>query len=213
MMATPITRRATRPEECALALALPATKQAFLRDLNLGTAKDFARHTVRWEHAQPPDLKDADKWYQLYYADFVPVINNVGIAAETLGVHVAIGLTLSGLRPLLECFTVVTLVTHSVSPQGPVEFDDGLHSIEEIVAEVPQRFGGILDLTVCASIGLAEAIKRQRRDCLVQAPARTVRPKLLLLLYKAAIKKMVAEKKNYLESLLEIKEEFLRRMS
>src|SRR5438874_2727293 len=73
MTATPITRRATRPEECALALALPATKQAFVRDLGLGTAKDFARHTVRWDGAEPPDPKDADKWYQLYYADCVQV--------------------------------------------------------------------------------------------------------------------------------------------
>ncbi len=51
-----------------------------------------------------------------------------------------------------------------------VELADGLVEVDCIADGVPRTFTGVLDLSVCSSVLLAEMIKARARNCLVVAP-------------------------------------------
>jgi hypothetical protein len=50
-----------------------------------------------------------------------------------------------------------------------VEFVEGFHTVDEIVSRFPTNFSGLVDLTVCNSVFLAETIRRAQPNCLVLA--------------------------------------------
>jgi hypothetical protein len=49
------------------------------------------------------------------------------------------------------------------------EFEEGFRSVNEILSCFPPEFSGLVDLTVCNSVLLAESIRRAYPDCLVLA--------------------------------------------
>src|SRR5205814_2191181 len=67
------------------------------------------------------------------------------------------------------------------------ELRDGLHAVAAIIDAVPERFDGVIDLSVCNSIVLGEAIKRQRRGCLIITNAKPASLALRLIRYKFII--------------------------
>jgi hypothetical protein len=70
------------------------------------------------------------------------------------------------------------------------ELRDGLHSAAAIIDAVPERFDGVIDLSVCNSIVLGEAIKRRRRECLIITNARPALPEIRLIRYQFVIREL-----------------------
>jgi hypothetical protein len=62
---------------------------------------------------------------------------------------------------LEECFR------GALRPAPLLELRDGLVTMANLDAAIPPDFAGVLDLSVCNSVAIAELIKRRRRDCLV----------------------------------------------
>lgn len=46
-----------------------------------------------------------------------------------------------------------------------MEFADGLVEIERVVQQIPEKFDGILDITMCFSRNLFRDLKRERPKC------------------------------------------------
>jgi hypothetical protein len=197
----PIEGPPTAPADCVLAFAIPTTGADIVRDLALGPAKDFASHVV----GRKPTFSDSQRW-ELYeisgYKHVVPVIDEVTAAVQQWKVRAVRDLTFHDLRPLLrsEDNKVITLVTHSSGPGDQVEFSDGLRSLDEVVAQVPVRPGAILDLTICYSTVLADAIKWKHPEWQVRSNEEQAPLKFGLLFYKHKIKRLTLSPINYLDA-------------
>jgi hypothetical protein len=59
-----------------------------------------------------------------------------------------------------------------------------------MIDAVPERFDGIIDLSVCNSIVLGEAIKRRRPECLIITNVRPASPALRLVRYQFIIREI-----------------------
>jgi hypothetical protein len=86
-----------------------------------------------------------------------------------------------------------------VRPGNCVEFRDGLYRPEIVTASIPESFHGILDLTLCNSIFLAEAIKshRSHRNFIILSNENATGLKLRLLLYKHVIDEVAKTESSY----------------
>lgn len=71
-----------------------------------------------------------------------------------------------------------------------VELYDGLQTVADVVDAVPRGFAGVIDLSVCCSVILGEAIKRRRPDCLVIVNRRLALTYARLLRYKLIIREL-----------------------
>ena len=98
---------ATHPRECALALAIPLTREDFLAGLHAGPEKDFAKSLERSRRG----AKNSFLWNDLY-APVAETALEVAGAVATNGVTVIPEATLCDLRALFERFRVITLVAH-----------------------------------------------------------------------------------------------------
>jgi hypothetical protein len=195
----PIDESPTAPADCVLAFAIPTTAADFVRDLGCGPTKDFASHVVGRQLA----FSDSGRW-RLYersaFGHVIEVIDKVSTAVAGWGVRVVCHLELRDLRPLLEKYPVVTLVTHSSGAGDWVEFHDGLYPLDEVVKEVPIRRGAILDLTICYSAALADAIKWRHPEWQVISNAEETSLLFRLDFYKSKIKLLTARPMSYLDA-------------
>ncbi len=304
----PVDVRATKPADCALAFAIPTTVEGFVRDLSQGRAKDFA-HQVS---GRPRVMSRERRAFaaETLYGGQAEVIFETMEAVSRLGVNVRTVLSPAGLRPLLEEFDVVTLVTHwrpadffpddfldipalasqlrgakdhlsaalwnhlsdatrqlmcragdvdsrdensrktladevnrflisrhpdnglfasdgatdgflahqrrealdhaypeAFFPGNRAEFDDGLHTIEDIISHIPDNYAGIFDLTICNSIFLGEEIRKRRPHSGMMVTVED--PTTLsfrLSLFKYAVKVLANGERNYLDVCLELRE-------
>jgi hypothetical protein len=306
--AEPVDVRATEPGACALAFAIPTTIEGFARDLGLGRAKDFAHHASHRPRALAAGRR-AFVAHNLYRRQ-AEVISETIDAVGREGVNVQTVLNPAGLRPLLEQYDVVTVITHwrpasffpddflnpsvlaaklrgatdplsvalwshlseasrqrllragdaswendeprqtladefnrfltsrhlegvaalwdgatdgflayerrealdraypgALFPGNRAEFDDGLHTIEDVVAQVPADYTGILDLTICNSIFLGEEIRRRCPRCgMIATVEDPTTLSFRLRLYKHAIKVLACGGRNYLDVCLALRE-------
>jgi len=110
------------PRECALALAIPLTKSAFLADLHRPHVRDFGASVQR----QLSRASEQQLWndQQPLAAAAVRISKEV----ERLGVTVCRDAALSDFARLCRSFDVVTLVTNWRCP--PVRADDILEPVE-----------------------------------------------------------------------------------
>jgi len=248
---------AVSPADCAIVVAIPLTREAFLEDLDPSAPKDFAKHIAR----HTPGLRAEAVW-DCYRPVAERCRRVLGDIAAT-GATVVEGGTLSDLQALLAQKKVVTLVGHwrfppigpddivdlggilrrlrepeseierhiaqglqevcreileqrerealasaltnlldptvrfyvgprkiemgdeappplrftrllleevffdELRPAGVIELRDGLHTAAAFIESIPPLFAGVIDLTVCNSVILGEAIKRKRGGCLV----------------------------------------------
>jgi hypothetical protein len=97
------------PNRCALALALPLTREQFLADLSRPDQKDFVHHFRAEKGLQKADPEFCWEVYQAEEASFAEA---VCYQAERLGVTVRYEARLSDLTDLLGRFSVVSLVSH-----------------------------------------------------------------------------------------------------
>jgi len=274
---------AVSPAGCAIAVAIPLTREAFIADLDPSAPKDFAKHVAR----HTPGLRPEAVWD--CYRPVAERCRRVLCEIAATGTSVLEDATLPDVRALLAQKKVVTFVGHwrfppigpddivdldgilrrlrepkgeierhialalrQVSPEilerrerealaaalthlldptvrfyvaprqnengndappplrltrvlveetfpdelraaGAIELRDGLHTAAAFIESVPESFAGVIDLTVCNSVILGEAIKRKRRGCLVavnEKPAslllRLVRHKYVMHLLASA---------------------------
>lgn len=101
----------------------------------------------------------------------------------------------------------------SLQPAGAIEFRDGLQTVASVVDAVPESFDGLLDLSVCNSIILAESIKRQRRGCMVIANRRPARLNFRLIRYRLLIRELARTPGPYVEALARLQTALLTRLS
>ncbi|XXX76130.1 hypothetical protein WMF30_51625 [Sorangium sp. So ce134] len=83
-----------------------------------------------------------------------------------------------------------------IRPGAAVEFYDGLRTIDAIVSAIPEGFDGVLDLTICNSILLGEAIKRRRSGFLIICNQRRTAIQARLIRYKYIIKALACHEKG-----------------
>jgi hypothetical protein len=86
-----------------------------------------------------------------------------------------------------------------------LEFYDGLYSINEIIEQIPFAYSGLLDLTVCNSILLGEAIKRQRPRCLMLVNQKPATLDFRLIFYKYVMKELDRQNNAYLDVVMRLR--------
>ena len=94
-----------------------------------------------------------------------------------------------------------------LAPGNRVEFSDGLHTITDVVAHLPVDFAGVLDLSVCNSVFLAEVVRRHCPKCRrVVANEDPTMPRFRLINCKYAYKIITSGARDYLAVLSELRE-------
>lgn len=106
------TMRPVRPSDCALALAIPLTREQFLDDLVNPSPKDFASHIKRENRNEYNKRASDDYFWNEVYGPLAHVILRVCAEVEKLGVTVQREARLADLTRLLREYPAVTLVAH-----------------------------------------------------------------------------------------------------
>ncbi|AUX41096.1 uncharacterized protein SOCE26_025010 [Sorangium cellulosum] len=95
---------------------------------------------------------------------------------------------------------------------GPaVELSERLHPVGDVVEAVPDGFDGVIDLSVCNSIILGEAIKRRRGACLVVVNERPAMLSFRMVRYKYIIRDLHREPARYTDVMIRLSEAVLDR--
>jgi hypothetical protein len=112
----------TSPSECALAIAIPLTREGFLADLAQPQEKDFVHH---FRKGRGLGRADPEFCWQAYEAYEVALVKAVCSEVTRFGVTVAYEVRLNDFTRLLARFPVVTLVAHSrFVPVEPADVKD-----------------------------------------------------------------------------------------
>ena len=163
------------PEDCMVFVALPGTQACFVTEALRGPADRFAASQAtamlggrRWELArQAWTREELESLYRDLSAEHegdLWTLEDSLLEAEAAGVRVWRNVTvtqfLDGVRHTQA--KVVTLVAHHVP--GGVELRDGVATNTQIAAAFDTGFEGTIDLTVCNSIDLHDAIRERTGD-------------------------------------------------
>lgn len=99
-----------------------------------------------------------------------------------------------------------------VTGEAGIELADGFVGVKEIVASFPADFSGVIDLTVCNSILIAEEIRRRCGGGLVLANEEVVYPEFRLRIYKAVIELLSLRPQPYQDAVYRVRKELKRRL-
>jgi hypothetical protein len=202
-----------KPADCILAFGIPTSRDDFIKDIQTGD-KDFAK-TIK------------GGWFQ-YKTNIISNLREILAILENIGVTVIHRLTLEDFGKLLNRNTakVIILFSHwKEEPHhtnlkhafnGSVEFHDGLKSPDEIIRRIPNNFSNMLDLNVCRSKALAEALKRTRPNCYFRRKIDVfetgngdeVKLDIMLHFYKILLKHLARTSKTYFNAYMEVIESF-----
>lgn len=130
------------PNDCALLLTLPLTREAFLSDLDQGSSKDFVKHWSKIQRlAKRVQLTDAELW-NIYADRVVGFVERIADEVASAGVQVIFSARARDLVDLSRRKQVLTLVAHWVSPKLQVSdfhdfnrFAKALASSDALVAQ------------------------------------------------------------------------------
>jgi hypothetical protein len=177
---TPVFERKVKPADCGLAFGLPLDRDEFESGLLETSSKDWAKF---FSASHPEALPNA-LWTEFYVPEIVePAMAIIGIA-ERLNVTIYRACTLADLSYAADRHAVLTLVSHWVEDgAGGIELSDDLHPVEKVAAALPTGYNRLLDLMICQSILLADAVKRRYPDCACLCNSKPVRPRRKLYLY------------------------------
>jgi hypothetical protein len=186
-----------------LAIALPLTKEDFLKDLHAESPKDYAKTRQRkynWEEEA------------LWEIDHLPMVNlmlQICDEVKKMGCKVILNFTIEDLASIND-YDVVTIVSHWNNKVDAVEFYDGMFTTIDIVEKIPKDFMGIFDLTICHSTALQDAIKKYRPSSLVIANKNPAQLDFRLLFYKTIIKMIYHKDINYIDAVADLRIEFIK---
>lgn len=279
-------RRAVKPGDCALALAIPLTEAEFIADLNPAVSMQLAKHitparrcgktltpweryreevgqpveqiaaaveaagvtvyrrvqlkqissicaahtvvtlVAHWEYLllEPSDILDVDRFQRILASGFLSAsgepraidsqLRNDALVtsartpialASALCVHLAAGrryhlfeteidIPPSSVAPL-SSFSRLLLEEFypgCFAPGRCIELANRLCTAWEVLKEVPEKYDGLFDLTLCHSIILAEFLKRHREQCNAICLVGLASPDVRLTLYKWVIRQLAA---------------------
>lgn len=140
-----------RPDECALLVGIPMTMEEFKADKLSGT-KDFAKNKT-------------DEAIQILINELTPVMS----AISDTGMHVHRHTTFQTLADVFkEAFAVIIPFTHYLNSKSLMELTDGLYDDAAIEDAIPVDYSGILDLSVCKPIKLADQLNFSRHNLRVR---------------------------------------------
>jgi hypothetical protein len=86
----------------------------------------------------------------------------------------------------------------------PIEFYDGLHSVDEFLNAIPPTYRGVIDLSVCSSSVLAASIKRRYHHCTVVSNKMAATPLLKLTRYKLVIHGLARSAESFIDALINV---------
>jgi hypothetical protein len=186
-MPSPFTERIIKPSDCTLGFGIPTSEPEFIRAAQNPSA-DFSRRFLGgYAHYEAALLRDMQS--------VLPLLQHWGVSMIR-------GLTLEHLAGAFETSQVVTIFTHW--SQDRIEFSDGVHSIEEVVANIPISFGGLVDLCVCHPSRLADELAAKRPRCLVRYVPVQATPSYWLYFYRTIYAVLRRENLTYMACLEEV---------
>ena len=191
------------PSQCTLVYTLPLDRERFYADLDNRQNKHFAVFMQN----QNRGLNRKALW-SLRMEGPIGLAKKILDEVEEMGVVVLNQVKGNELGKLFEEDRVITLVAHSTG--SDVEFSDKLYSNYEIARQVPEKFKGIIDLTVCNAFGLSDAIRAVNRNCRIVSNRNHTTFSLRMSLYKHIIGRMIKEGCGYLDALEKIRIDVLR---
>lgn len=195
------------PSECALAIAIPLTKDGFLEQSESPT-RDYARLF----REQLSGLGVGELWEKYRSAVVEPAQRAMESAARS-GVMVVADVSLFEWTRVIGARRVVSLVAHwSDAGITGVELADAVHRPAAIVATLPTGCDSTFDLRMCHSFVLGEALKRAAPKCHVVMNERAVTPSIQLPLYGGIIKLLATGRYDFGGAVYALTNELRRRL-
>jgi hypothetical protein len=173
LMATGISEKIVKPENCALAIAIPTSIEAFRSDKD-NCNKSFAKLY-------------SGGWPQYSRAVIAPFQRHVPEMIR-LKTQVRADITLQGFVDLFHSENIDVVILFAHWDDHTVEFFDGPANIESIVEKLLRAPAGILDLCVCQQEKLACAFRQRRPDCIIGFTNKRATPYLWLHFYMLVLK-------------------------
>jgi hypothetical protein len=87
-----------------------------------------------------------------------------------------------------------------------LELGDGLKTMDQLLAAIPHRFAGVLDLSVCNSFAFAESIKRRRQNCVIVENVFLARVEVRLVRYALVLARLAHRPARYSDALSDVSE-------
>jgi hypothetical protein len=89
--------------------------------------------------------------------------------------------------------------------QAPcVELFDGLRTFEQFCEAVPEGYAGVLDLSMCNSVMVAEELKRQRKQALIVENVFLATPEFRLARFALVIKQLATRPMRYTDAVVRV---------
>jgi hypothetical protein len=189
-MADGVAAKLVEPRDCVIAFGIPVSLAEYRRDIEAGARHDFAKRvSTRWRYYQWAVVRHSDK--------LLPIMRENGARVVT-------NLTLAGFGACLADRTCSVFILVSHWTTHGVEFADGLATVDDVLASIPDEFDGILDLCVCHPDALVSRIRAAKPEIgLVAWTSAKAQLQLWLYFYAAMFKAMTDGRHTYLEILEE----------
>jgi hypothetical protein len=157
-----------KPQDCILAVCIPATKKSFVTNLNSGKNGDFTQRTL----------------YRMYHLEFLKPAKGVIKAISKKGVTVLEDCTLNDFKNILQKeFKLIILFAHCID--NKVEFFDGLYDNNTVNDLLPVDKKFFFDLNVCYCDDLAMLVVATKMNVQVKyGQIRKTIPLKLILFYE-----------------------------
>ena len=192
----PVSRRIVKPDDCAIVIGIPTTRDGF-------------RHAQERRDASFTD-RFLGGWPQ-YYAQFVRDLGSIEPVLGRLGVTLLYDASLSDFtNAMSRSFQVVILFSHW--QEEAIEFTGGLESTESILAAVSPTYSAILDLCVCHPMALVRELRIHRPHCLVRYLPIEASPHYWFYFYHMLFIRLQSRDLTYLEALEQVAVAFLDRV-
>jgi hypothetical protein len=166
--------RPVGPRDCALAVAVPLTREQFLQDLAQPGRKDFASHIKR-TNLQPG--ASGEYYWNTVYEPVARLAVQVCAEVEKLGVTVNRAARLSDLPDLLRQFKVVTLISHwrfrKVAPSDILDASGLLRALAEPKTLMQKAVRRAFE-QYCPRLLIDDNVRRMPVDTLRQSVAEAV---------------------------------------
>lgn len=196
-------KQIVKPRDCVLAYALPRSRQDYVNDLAAGESKDLVRGIERSLMVNSDMLG-----WDLKFADQARVAEVTLKRISHLGCRVIYDVKLGDISGLFVDASVVTLFAHWTGDK--IELRDGLHEASIIARQIPEDYGGLIDLAVCQSDQLSNNIRKLHYKTLVQSSRKRVAFVLHLLLYELVLQCLSEQPKDFASTSIEVHKKLIK---
>jgi hypothetical protein len=183
--ATGISEKIVKPENCALAIAIPTSIEAFRSDRG-SRPESFAQlFPGGWSQYSRAIISP----FQRHWPELI-----------RLKAQLRTDLTLQEFGDLFHVEGIDVVILFSHWDTHSVEFFDGSANVASIVQKVPRAYTGILDLCVCQQATLACVLRQKRPDCIIGFTNRRATPYRWLYFYVLVLKYLSEYNLTYFEA-------------